>query len=64
MESFILVKKAELKLLKSKRHHSLSEELVRAVIFDEDDNKIDDLVNRINRRAELYAVDTHKLALW
>lgn len=46
-----------LKLLKSEPHQSLSEKLIRTVIFSDDEDKVDSLVARINSRASLVAVD-------
>lgn len=59
----IRMKKPQLKLVKTKPRESLAEELIRAVILGEDNSKIDKLVARINRRADLTAVGTHKCGL-
>lgn len=63
MEEPTLIMEKELKLLKVKQHQSLSEALVRAVLFEDDDRKVDRLVVRINERADLHEVGTHNCGI-
>ena len=54
---FVMNKRPHLKLVSSKKDQPLSEALIRAVIFEDDEDKVEQVLARLNLRANLREVE-------